>query len=232
VSLSDYLVDTQAGFVSVALPAQKRVWGFSVNYFSYGDMRRTDEDGETLGSFSPSDLAAYLTMAQPFWKSWLTLGVNLKAIYSNIDNYSSDAYVVDVGLLARGPIHGMSLGASLSNLGFVRSGYAGDFKDSLPVHLRFGLGHRLAHAPLLLLADLNVPNDGDPYFSLGAEIKLVGGLYLRPGYSTQQTGLQGEDPLGLSAGAGVALQRYRLDYAFVSYPDLGDVHRLSIIGSF
>ena len=43
----------------------------------------------------------------------------------------------------------------------------------------------------------------------------------------QQTGAEGDSPLGLSAGAGLALQRYRLDYAFNSYADLGEVHRLA-----
>ena len=234
VSLSDYLVDTQAGFVSVALPSSRRIWGLSVNYFSYGEMEKTSAEGISEGTFGASDLAAYLTVAQRFWKNRLTLGLNLKAVYSSIDTYSSDAYMADVGLLVKGPLKDMTVGASLSNLGSVRSGYAGDFTDSLPVHLRFGLAHRPAHAPLplLLLFDLNLPNDDDPYLSFGAEFHLTRGLYLRPGYSTQQTGLQGEDPLGLTAGAGLSMRGYRLDYAFASYPDLGDVHRLSITGGF
>ena len=234
VSLSDYLVDTQTGFVSLALPSSRRVWGLSVNYFSYGEMEKTSAEGISEGTFGASDLAAYLTVAQRFWKNRLTLGLNLKAVYSSIDVYSSDAYMVDVGLLAKGPLKGMTMGASLSNLGSVRSGYAGDFKDSLPVHLRFGLAHQPAHLPLplLLLFDLNLPNDDDPYLSFGAEFHLAHGLYLRPGYSTQQTGLQGEESLGLTAGAGLAMRGYRLDYAFASYPDLGDVHRMSITGSF
>jgi hypothetical protein len=236
VSLSRYLVDTQSGFVSVALPADGRVWGVSLNYFTYGEMRRTDENGKDEGTFGAADLAAYLTAAQPLWKDWLALGLNLKAVYSSIDQYASDAYMVDAGLLVSGPLSGMNLGVSLSNIGFVRRGYVGQAKSTLPAHLRLGLAHRPAHAPLpvLLLADFNLPlpNDQDPYFAFGAEIRLPGGLYLRPGYSTQQTGSQGNDPLGLTAGVGFALQRYRLDYAFVSYPDLGEVHRVSLNGGF
>ena len=234
LSMSSYLVDTQAGFASVAFPSPNRAWAFSANYVSYGEMQRMSEEGQDLGTFGAADLATYLTVAQRFWRDWLTLGANLKAVYSTIDDYSSDAYMVDLGLLARGPLSGMTLGASLSNLGSVRSGYAGDYKDSLPVLLRFGVAHRPAHAPLpmLLLIDFNLPNDNDPYMAFGAEIRLGNGLYLRPGYSTQQTGIEGEDPLGLTAGAGFALQRHRLDYAFSSYPDLGDVHRLSITSNF
>ena len=138
LSFNRYLADSQAGFVSVTLPAQKRVWSISANYVTYGTMQRTDGEGVDLGSFSAADMAAYLSLAQPVWRDWLTLGASLKAIYSNIDEFSSDAYALDLGLLIRGPLQGMHLGASLSNLGFVRSAYVGEFKDSL-VHMRFGL---------------------------------------------------------------------------------------------
>jgi hypothetical protein len=234
LSLNSYLVDTQAGFVSVALPNEQRVWAISANYVTYGNMQRTDGEGRDLGSFSAADMAAYISVAQPFWKEWLTLGASLKAIYSSIDEFSSDAYAFDLGLLARGPVQGMHIGASLSNLGFVRSAYAGDFKDELPVHMRIGLAHRPAHMPLpmLLLADFNVPNDNDPYLSLGLEVQLASGLYLRPGYSLQQTGSADEEALGLTAGAGFSAQRYRLDYAYSSFPDLGDVHRVSVVSNF
>ncbi len=234
VSLNSYLVDSQAGFISVVTPSAHRVWAVSANYVTYGNMQRTNEEGRDLGSFSAADMAAYISVAQPVWKDWLTLGANVKAIYSNIDEFSSDAYAFDFGLLARGPLQGMHIGASLSNLGFVRSAYAGDFKDSLPVHMRFGLSHQPAHmpVPMLLLADFNVPNDGDPYLALGLEIQPFSGLFLRPGYSLQQVGSAGEEAMGLTAGAGLAAKRYRLDYAFSSYVDLGDVHRVSLIGAF
>ena len=85
---------------------------------------------------------------------------------------------------------------------------------------------------MLLLADFNLPNDSDPYLSLGLELQLISGLYVRPGYSLQQAGSADEEAMGLSAGAGFAAKRYRLDYAYSSYADLGDVHRVSIVGGF
>ena len=234
VSITRYLVDTEAGFASVAFPGDGQVWAVSLNYFNYGDMRRTDAQGQDLGSFGASDLAVYLTRAQPMWRDWLTLGVNLKAVFSRIDDFSSDAYMVDIGLLAPAPIPGMTVGAALSNVGTVRNAFAGGSKDSLPVNFSVGVTHRPAHAPvpLIILADLNVPNDNDAYFAFGVEFRVGRGFYLRPGYSLQQTGLGGNDPLGVSGGAGFLMQGYRLDYAFTSFPDLGDVHRVSVSGTF
>ena len=231
VSFASYLVDTQGGFIGVAFPGESRTWAGSVNYFNYGTMRHTDDDGQDHGSFGAFELAASVTASQRVWRR-LALGASLKAIYSSIQDYTSDAYALDIGLITPGPIQGMKLGASISNMGSVRSGYTDGFKDSLPVVIRAGVSHRPAHAPipLILLADVNLPNDGDPFFAFGAELQVGNKLFLRPGYSLQQTGEQGEEALGLTAGAGVVLQRYRLDYAYASYPSLGIVHRLSVSG--
>ena len=234
LSLTSYLVDSEAGFLSVAFPGEDRVWGAGINYFTHGDLKRTDSEGRDLGTFGAFDMAAHVTAAQKVWQRRLTVGVNLKAIYSSIDDYTSDAYAIDLGLLAPGPVDGMTLGASLANLGSVRSGFTDSFEDSLPVLFKLGLTHRPAHTPvpMMLLADLNVPNDNDAYLTFGAELDLGKGLSVRPGYSLQQTGLDGDEALGLTAGAGVAMQGYRVDYAFNSFPALGDVHRISLSSAF
>ena len=234
LSLTSYLVDSEAGFLSLAFPGEDRAWGAGVNYFTHGDLQRTDSEGRDLGTFGAFDMAAYVTAAQKVWQRRLTVGINLKAIYSSIDDYTSDAYAVDVGVLAPGPIAGMTLGASLANVGAVRSGFTDSFEDDLPVLFKVGFTHRPAHAPvpMMMLADLNVPNDNDTYLTFGAELDLGMGLHVRPGYSMQQTGANGEETLGLTAGAGVTLQQYRVDYAFTSFPTLGDVHRISLSSPF
>ena len=232
MSLTRYLVDTEAGFLGLALPHGERMWALSVNYFTYGELDRTDADGAVDGTFGAFDVATAVTASQRLWHGRLTLGASLKAVYSSIDDYTSDAYAVDLGLLTRGPVPGMALGASIANLGTVRSGYTRGYEDSLPVLLRAGVSHRPAHfpVPMLLAADVTVPNDNDPYATFGAEIRVAGGLYVRPGYSLQQGGPDGNEAMGLSTGAGLVLKGMRLDYAFASYPGLGDVHRVSISG--
>ena len=232
VSLTSYLVDTEAGFLSVGLPAGPRMLALSVNYFTYGELQRTGEDGLAQGTFGAFDIATGISAAQPFWGDRLTLGGTAKWIYSGIDDYAADAWAFDLGLLANGPIPGMTIGASMSNLGAVRSGFTKDHTDSLPVLLRAGMSHHPAHfpLPLLLAMDVTIPNDNDPYFNFGVEIELAGGLTLRPGYSLQQSGLDGDEALGLSTGAGLDLKGMRLDYAYASFPALGDVHRISLSG--
>ena len=50
LSLTSYLVDSEAGFLSLAVPGEDRVWGVAVNYFTHGDLQRTDSEGRDLGS--------------------------------------------------------------------------------------------------------------------------------------------------------------------------------------
>ena len=234
LSFNRYLVNSQAGFASIAIPSINGPWAISANYVTYGKMQRTDIEGRDLGSFTASDIAIYTTFTRAFKNKRIILGTNLKMIYSSIDTYTSDAYAVDIGVQLAGPVSGMRLGASLSNIGFVRSAYAGDNKDQLPVHIRLGISHRPAHMPMpmLMALDVNIPNDNDAYFSFGMEMELLGGLFIRPGYSLQQTGSTGEDPIGLSAGTGFQHEQYRLDYAYCSFVDLGEVHRISLTGHF
>ena len=234
ITYTSYLVDTEAGFASVALPRGSRTYGFSLNYFTYGDLPRTDADGQDLGSFSASDLAAALTATQSLFDGRLSAGASVKSIHSSIDDFSASALAFDFGVVLDGPIEGMALAASIANLGTVYSGYTDGFDDSLPVLLRAGLSHQPAHfpVPVLIVADFTVPNDNDAYATFGAEIEVGGGLVVRPGYSMQQGGQAGDETLGLSAGGGLELKRYRVDYAFSSFPDLGDVHRISLSGRF
>ena len=234
LSLNKYLVNSQAGFASIAIPSINGPWAISANYVTYGKMRRTDIEGRDLGSFSASDIAIYTTFTRAFKNRRIIVGTNFKMVYSSIDTYNSDAYAIDLGFQLVGPVKGMRIGASLSNVGIVRSPYAGDSKDQLPVHIRVGISHTPVHMPMpmLLALDLNVPNDNDAYFSFGMEMELVSGLFIRPGYSLQQTGSTGEDPLGLSAGTGIQHEQYRIDYSYSSFVDLGETHRISLTGHF
>ena len=68
LALSSYLMDTQAGFLSIALPRGGRAMALSAVYVTYGDMRRTNETGQDLGSFTASDVAA-LAMPVMLWCS-------------------------------------------------------------------------------------------------------------------------------------------------------------------
>ena len=79
LAYNSYFVDSQAGFASIAAPKGSRVHALSVHYVSYGDLWHTDAKGRDLGTFSATDLAAYLSIAQQLGADWLAVGANLKS---------------------------------------------------------------------------------------------------------------------------------------------------------
>ncbi len=229
---TNYLVDTQFGMVGAAQPlSDVSTFGVMLSYMSYGELQGTDEHGQPEGTFGASDMVLQGVLAQYVVQS-LAVGIGVKAIYSSIEDYSSDAYVMDLGVRFRPPIKGLSLGASLTNVGFVRSGFSEDFKDALPVAARVGFAHQVAHLPLLFVGEVVLPNDNDVYFCGGAEIRIRDILFLRGGYNSLLKDLNEDDWAGVALGCGFRWTQYRLDYAYSFFAELKEAHRVSVVGEF
>jgi hypothetical protein len=235
-SYTDYLLDTQLGFVGFGRALnRKTAWGVGIRYISYGDFQETRSDnptGEGLPNFGANDWALQFSLSRALSKN-LFVGGTLKAIYSKIETYSSDGYAVDLGVLFKAPVGDLSVGASALNIGFVRSGYSSGTQEALPVNFKLGLAYRLAHLPFLLLGDMNLPNDNDPYFSVGGEFTVAKIMFLRAGYKSlydEPNGLGKQ--AGLSFGTGFLWRDYQIDYAYSSLAELGKVHRISLAGKF
>jgi len=232
-SYTDYLLDTQLGFVGFGKRVStKNFWGAGIRYISYGKLQKTDKEdptGEGLPSFRAGDWALQLCLGRAVSKR-LFVGGALKAIYSKIESYSSDGYAIDIGLLVKLPIAGLSVGASALNIGFIRRGYSPGVQEVLPVNFKLGFAYRLAHLPLLLLGDMNLPNDNDPYFCVGGEFTIARMMFLRAGYNSLYDEL-GEGA-SLSFGTGFLWRNYRIDYAYSRLAELGRVHRISLVSEF
>jgi hypothetical protein len=235
LSYVNYLLDIHSGFLGYVLPRPNGLrLGAALNYFSYGEFQETtveDPTGSQLGTFGALDLAISFTAAYPL-RNGLSLGGTAKVIYSKIEDYSSDAYALDVGGLYLLPDGRTRVGLSVQNLGFQRSGYASDHRDGLAPIFRAGACHRLAGLPLLLSMDLYQPVDHHLNVNLGGELQPAETLFLRLGWTSlgldQKVGTDRDDLAGFSAGVGVKWQKYRLDYAYSSQAELGDVHRATL----
>lgn len=226
-----YLLDTQAGFLGLAKSIDNtNIWGLSVSYLSYGSFRKTDRTGSELGSFEAGDLSANFAFAKRLSER-LSLGTGIKVIYSRIDNLSSDAYTLDLGVLYKTPLEGLNVGLVAQNIGFVRKGYSDAFQDALPVNFKLGFSHQLAHLPLILLGDVNIPNDNKAYFSVGGEFAIAGTMFIRTGYNSMLNDFS-DNKAGLSAGTGLLWRGYHLDYSYSFFAELGEVQRISVTGAF
>lgn len=155
----------------------------------------------------------------------LGAGAIVKLVEESIINDKESAAAFDVGVLAR-PLGDMvSLGVALQNLGG-RSGLGG---YRLPQLLRTGLGFELASWAAAV--DLVVGSNEPVNLRAGAEYLLRKTLALRIGFDSSMAsdlGKYGGIQAGLSAGLGMKIHDYQLDYAFMSAGDLGATHRFTL----
>jgi len=240
VTYLKHLLDFHAGNVSAALP---QVWGtvaLSINYINFGEFKRTtteDPDGASGETFGANTVVLATSFARGFGKI-LTAGVTAKYIRTGIDNYASDAFAADLGVLAQLPLpkaDHFNLGISVGNLGAVRQAFI-ETKDALPLVFRVGFSKKLAHLPLLVSLQGYKFQDDDFRFAGGGEFILSPQLFLRLGYNSigtdQQIGTSADRLAGVNFGPGFNWRNYKIDYTFSSAGDVGSLNRLGISGTF
>ncbi|MGB2960757.1 MAG: type IX secretion system protein PorQ [Bacteroidota bacterium] len=207
----------------------------------YGSFTETDETGTELGSFSAADIAVSLTYSNTF-SEHLYYGATAKFIYSAIADYSSTGLAADIGLLYRIPDSRASVGASLRNMGVQTSTYRGTNED-LPLDLSIGGSVVPRGIPLLLNLNFHRLNEsagsfGDRFrwFTVGAEFTLSSALQLRFGYdNARRKDLKIGTSAGLAgftAGLGLTVSDYRIDYGINLLGEIGALHQISIAASF
>lgn len=244
INYADHLLDFQAGQLAYTRRLEKfGTVAIGLLYFNYGNFEETNVFGELTGrEFSASEFSLAASLANTLGEGF-DYGVNVKFIYSSLDNYSASGFAIDAGLFYTAPyLSGAQFGFSISNLGFLLSNYTSASNDKLPLYVRFGFAKRLAHLPLLFTVSLNdlTLKTGDSMdilkrFSLGGEFDISKVVKLRLGYDNginrDVKPLEGRSFGGLSAGLGIYWKSFRLDYAFSTYGDLGTLNRLGITGS-
>ncbi|MCB0736591.1 MAG: type IX secretion system protein PorQ [Bacteroidetes bacterium] len=160
LSQVNYLADVGFGFAGFGynLDSNTTVLG-GIQYVSYGDFTRTDEFGNTNGSFSGGDYNLVAGIGRK-WRHNLSYGANLKIIYSNLEQYYSWGLATDLALTYHRPDRNFTAALVARNLGFQFSSYSST-KEQLPVDLQLGLSQKLENAPFrfnLTFHHLNIPD--------------------------------------------------------------------------
>lgn len=201
-----------------------------------GSMTGRDEAGADTGDFTVRDQVFTLAYGKPVYDSETAGTFYLGAAGKFIDEALSDARyqhnVIDAGALWQMPDSLFSLGVAAQNLGG-RLGYHSHSFDP-PTAYRAGIGFRDALNGFTADIDVINPIHGKMMFGAGGEYRLLNSaLALRAGYNSRA-----DQGMGLSAGIGLLLRQVdvmffyardvAIDYAFVPYGDLGDMHRISL----
>ncbi len=223
---NEWLMDIRFEQATVVSEMWGGAAGLSFTGLYYGSMDRYGEYPSITpdGTFSPYDMALSLGYARDIIPN-VALGAAFKVIHSKIDFESATGYAFDLGVTHRTKIEGLTLAASMLNLGPQASFVEEKFYP--PFQLRVGGAYEIMrealHGGLILAADVVFPNDNDAKAHFGLEYSYQRLLMLRFGYKS------GYDIQGATMGAGVAWKSLRFDYAYMPIEyEMGDAHRFSL----
>lgn len=203
--------------------------GFGVVYLNSGTMKRTNANGEELGTFGVSFADLDLSGAMRFGEA-LAVGVGVQGLYGSIDTFFTMGLAGNVGATYRLPVDGLTAGLAVKNLGLELKAFQAN-RDPLPIDFGLGLGYQ-PNPSLNLALDVHKPIDNRVGVRAGVEGWVAELLALRVGYNSDGVDLKsggGSDILaGLSTGLGVRYRGYELDYCFIPMVELGVAHRISL----
>lgn len=199
----------------------------SAQFIDYGKMKETDENNIQTGEFSAKDIsiAGYFSY---MLTDRLAGGITAKFITSYIGDYNSIAMGVDLGLNYYDPEKEWSVSLVAKNLGGQMKAYD-DLYDRMPIDIQLGASKRFAHMPFRISATLVDLNHLDYKFInhlvAGVDIIISPTIWVGAGYNFRRanemkiTETDGESShgAGLSFGAGINLERFKLNLAYGKY---------------
>lgn len=199
----------------------------SAQFIDYGKMKETDENNIQTGEFSAKDISiaghfSYMLTDR------LAGGITAKFITSYIGDYNSIAMGVDLGLNYYDPEKEWSVSLVAKNLGGQMKAYDDQY-DRMPIDIQLGASKRFAHMPFRISATLVDLNHLDYKFInhlvAGVDIIISPTIWVGAGYNFRRanemkiTETDGESShgAGLSFGAGINLERFKLNLAYGKY---------------
>jgi hypothetical protein len=214
-----------AAFVKAA--GERGTWGVAGRFMSYGTMKETDRYGQQTGDLSAKDISLGGTFAYAL-SNRFSGGVTAKVVTSSIGQFNSLAVGVDLGLNYYDAERQWSLSAVATNLGGQLSAYEDDF-EPMPLDVQVGVTKRLIGSPLRLSASLVRLNDWEHglghHLVVGADLILSPQIYIAAGYNAlraaemeiSESDGSSAHGAGLSLGAGLQLERLKLQVAYAKY---------------
>ncbi|MBP3726706.1 MAG: type IX secretion system protein PorQ [Bacteroidaceae bacterium] len=202
-------------------------WAVGAQFIDYGKMKETDEWNNVKGEFSAKDIAltgyfSYLLTNR------LSGGITAKVVTSYLGDYNSIAIGVDLGLNYYDDERGWSLSAVAKNLGGEVKAYD-DSYGRMPIDVQLGVSKTLQGAPFRLSATLVDLTHWNYRFinhlAAGVDVLLSNNIWIGAGYNfrrAEEMKIQSGDDesshgAGLSLGAGINLERFRINVAYGKY---------------
>ena len=206
---------------------ERASWAVSAQYVNYGKMKEVDENNVQTGEFSAKDLsfAGYFSY---MLTNRLTGGISARLITSYLGSYNSIGFGVDLGLNYYDSDHEWSLALVLKNLGGQLKAYHDNF-ERMPFDIQMGVTKRFTGTPFRLHVTLVDLNHLDYKFLnhvvVGADVLLTESIWIGGGYNFRRademkittTNGSSSHGAGFSFGAGLNLERFKLNLAYGKY---------------
>lgn len=147
INYINYFAGINYGYVSYAKNFTKSgMFATGLNYINYGKFVKADETGKITGEFSAFELALNVYWSKVLIDSVLSVGFNLKPVYSQMETYNSFGMALDGGLSYFGE-NGFCAALVVRNLGTQIKPYTPGNYEKIPLNIQLGLTQKLAHAP-------------------------------------------------------------------------------------
>ena len=206
---------------------ERTSFALSAQYVDYGKMKEVDANNVQTGEFSAKDIAltgyfSYLLTDK------LAGGIAARFITSYIGHQHSIAMGVDLGLNYDDEDREWSVSLVAKNLGGQLKAYNEQY-ERLPVDVQLGMSKRVKHTPFRLsatLVDLHHWNYALlRHLVAGCDVLLSQTIWVGVGYNFRRAhemkvgnGVNNSSRgAGLSLGAGLNLERFKLQLAYGKY---------------
>ena len=206
----------------------KMTWAVGGEFINYGSIKEVDENNVQTGTFSANDFAVGGTFTYLLLKNFVG-GITAKFVYSSLGSYNSLAMGVDLGLNWYEPEHEWSVSVVARNLGGQLKAYDEKY-EKMPIDVQVGVSKRLGTSPLRLSATLVDLTHYDYRFvnhlDFGVDVLLSDNIWIGGGYNFRRADemkIQSNDDdesshmAGLSVGAGLNLERFKINIAYGKY---------------
>jgi hypothetical protein len=207
--------------------------GLALNAHYTQGIDERDALGNLVGTFGVTDMAVALGLGGRVGTS-LRLGGSIDWVREDIAGSAASALAISAGgLVDVASLPGLTFGAAVRNLGKspafkTDTGADGDPVEQ-PLTLTAGAsyGRHMGRTRILAAADAVKLRGDSTQGRLGLEVAPSPAFALRGGW------MLGQDTADLTAGAGIVVGRFHIDYAFVPYhQDLGASHSASLEALF
>lgn len=160
LNIVNYFADVKYGYAAYAHDFKK--WGtynLGVHYINYGEFQGALENGDRVESFKAGEYDINLGWGKQLNKmesiglsskldSLFSIGINVKSIYSRMEQYSSTGVAADFATTFYHKKSEFSAALVIKNYGKQLTSYTVGNEEPLPFEIQFGISKKLAKAPL------------------------------------------------------------------------------------